>query len=316
MSGFVRLILVVIVLGLGALPAEAAVPGRVAFTARVVDEGVPVEGPVEVTLHLFRAATGGTSVWTESHRVEAEQGLVSLGIGEQTPLDGSVLDGALFLEVTVDSTVLSPRLAIGSVPFALRAEQAERVGDLRPVDIQRALTGACPVGSSIRVIDPSGAVTCEQHTTLVDAGFGLTRTGDALAVDPAVIQSRVGGACPAGSSIRTIAQDGSVVCEVDSDTTYQTTCPAGQFVRAMSATGAVTCGAPAVSPLFSITSANGTVSVNLGVRSFCALTRVFTQGNPAATQCSLAANASNTWTLSATATQAPGALTICEARCL
>lgn len=57
----------------------------------------------------------------------------------------------------------------------------------------------------------------------VNAGFGLNGggTGKAnkgtvtVAVDPSVIQRRIGDLCPAGSSIRAIAQNGTVTCETD-----------------------------------------------------------------------------------------------------
>ena len=55
--------------------------------------------------------------------------------------------------------------------------------------------------------------------TSVDSGTGLTggpiTTSGTLNVDTAVIQSRVTGTCPLGSSIQQIASDGSVTCELD-----------------------------------------------------------------------------------------------------
>ena len=45
------------------------------------------------------------------------------------------------------------------------------------------------------------------------AGAGLNLTGTTFSVDPAQVQNRVAGSCQAGSSIRAIAQDGTVTCQ-------------------------------------------------------------------------------------------------------
>ena len=88
--------------------------------------------------------------------------------------------------------------------------------------IQKRVTGTCPAGQSIRVIDAAGGVTCEADNdsggdiTGVTAGDGLTGGGSSgtvsLKVDTAKIQKRVSGNCAVGRSIREIRADGTVVC--------------------------------------------------------------------------------------------------------
>ena len=45
------------------------------------------------------------------------------------------------------------------------------------------------------------------------AGTGLLKSGRTLSIDDTYVQRRVSGSCPAGSSIRTIASDGTVTCD-------------------------------------------------------------------------------------------------------
>lgn len=136
--------------------AHAEVPARVNFSARLVHGTTVFDGPVQVDLRLFRSLDDNTSIWTETHSTTAEAGLVSLAMGEKTPLDTTVIDGnTLYLEVAVDGTALSPRLAIGSAPYAMLAGRAQTAAKLEktacthvftPDPLPTRQTISCPVG--------------------------------------------------------------------------------------------------------------------------------------------------------------------------
>jgi hypothetical protein len=91
--------------------------------------------------------------------------------------------------------------------------------------LQSRVSGSCSPGQSIRVISPTGTVTCEVDNdsggdiTGVNPGIGLTGGGTSgtvtLNANTSVLQSRVSGSCSPGQSIRVISSTGTVTCEVD-----------------------------------------------------------------------------------------------------
>jgi hypothetical protein len=112
---------------------------------------------------------------------------------------------------------------------------------------------------------PAGFEDGTDDDTQYSASAGLTQSGTVFSVDTAAIQSRVGGTCTAGSSIRAITANGTVTCEPDDNTTYAAgtglslsgttfsanssviqnrvtgSCLAGSSIRAIDSAGAVTC---------------------------------------------------------------------------
>ena len=79
------------------------------------------------------------------------------------------------------------------------------------------MTAACASGQVLKS-SASGSWTCGNDVdTFPVAGAGLTLSGTTLSVN-ATMQSRVAGTCALGSSVRAIAADGTVTCELDDNT--------------------------------------------------------------------------------------------------
>ncbi len=125
-----RRALLAIAAALAALPALAQVPGRVNFQGLLLDSGgAPLNGVVDLDFALYPTAQGGSAVWTESKpAVSVSDGIYDVELGSTTPLTPSLLaPGTLYLEVTIEGEVLTPRRPLLAVPYALRASSAETV---------------------------------------------------------------------------------------------------------------------------------------------------------------------------------------------
>jgi len=189
----------VVALLLAAMPAHAEVPSTVSFTARLVDDksGEALTGSHELTFKLFDAATTGLPLWTENVDAEIEDGLLFVDLGSTEPLTAIVLDGRkLFLEVTLDEVVMSPRVTLGSVPYAVRATEAANaaaVGGVSADQLQKRVTGGCTTGNFIIGVNDDGTVACAPDLsgsgdiTDVTAGNGLTGGGAAGNVTLALV---------------------------------------------------------------------------------------------------------------------------------
>jgi hypothetical protein len=158
------LVAALVVLGLGAGSA-AAVPTSFTFTGRLLDGEDPLDGDITLDLALYETSNGGTPVWAENHATTADQGMVSVALGGETPLEPATFAGGdLWLSITVNGTELLPRFQMRSVPYAMRAEvstDSEAIGGIPADQVQQVLADNCAVGSAIRDIAPDGVVTCQ-----------------------------------------------------------------------------------------------------------------------------------------------------------
>lgn len=116
-------------------PALArAVPSTVGFSARLSDAGTPVSGTHTFTFSFWDVATGGDAganrLWTEDVTLAVANGAVSVSLGNVAALPAGLFNGApLYLEVAIDGGApFSPRMAVNSVPYAIRAGAADTAG--------------------------------------------------------------------------------------------------------------------------------------------------------------------------------------------
>src|ERR1051326_5044433 len=117
---------------------ENVVPAVVKFSG-VLNEGKgqPIRATVGVTFLLYKEQSGGAPVWMETQNVQPDaNGHYSVMLGSTTnrglPADAFVAGEARWIGVQVTGQAEQARVQLVSVPYALKAADAQTLGGLPP----------------------------------------------------------------------------------------------------------------------------------------------------------------------------------------
>jgi hypothetical protein len=116
-------------ISIGAPMAAPTSTAGIPYQGRLADKsGAPLTQTVNMIFRLYSVASGGSPLWEEqwtgSNSVQVSDGLFNVMLGSVTPIPPSVITGNsnLFLGITVGTdSEMSPRVQLGSVPFATQA---------------------------------------------------------------------------------------------------------------------------------------------------------------------------------------------------
>jgi len=118
--------------------AEAIVPRLVNYAGKAVDgEGKAVAGTIGLSFAIYKDQSEGAPLWMETQNVSADaKGNYSVqlgaGKGDGLPLDLFSSGEARWLGVRVNGGSEQPRVLLLSVPYALKAADAQTLGGLPP----------------------------------------------------------------------------------------------------------------------------------------------------------------------------------------
>ena len=113
---------------------EAIVPRLINFSGKVVDaQGKPQPGVAGITFAIYKDAEGGAPLWIETQNVYADKAghyTAQLGASKSTglPMDVFTSGEARWLGVQLSGEAEQPRTLLLSVPYALKALDAETLG--------------------------------------------------------------------------------------------------------------------------------------------------------------------------------------------
>jgi hypothetical protein len=120
------------------------VPTVIRFSGNLADtNGKPLSGMEGVTFSLYKDEQGGAPLWVETQNVQADRSghyVVTLGSTSSQGLPKAIFTSgeARWLGVQPQGLAEQPRVPLVSVPYALKAGDAETVGGLPPSAFMKA----------------------------------------------------------------------------------------------------------------------------------------------------------------------------------
>jgi Chaperone of endosialidase len=148
-------------------PAPADVPRLVNFSGRATDaKGDVVSGIMGITLSIYKEQYDGAPLWSETQNVTADAKgnyMVQLGAtkSDGLPLELFSTGDARWLGVRINGDEEQPRVLLLSVPYALKAADAQTLGGLPAsafaLALQPSASSSTPVQTSVKAKSASTA---------------------------------------------------------------------------------------------------------------------------------------------------------------
>jgi trimeric autotransporter adhesin len=152
--------------------AAAVVPRLVNFSGKAIDQGKTVTGVTGITFAIYSEETGGSPLWLETQNIQPDnRGNYTAQLGatksEGLPLDLFTSGEARWLGARVNGGEEQPRVLLLSVPYALKASDAQTLAGLPASAF--VLAGTVVAGNS-----PSAEMSAAQAAMAPVSGTGTT----------------------------------------------------------------------------------------------------------------------------------------------
>jgi len=177
--------------------ADSVVPAMVKFAGTLNDlNGKPLTGTVGVTFLLYQEQAGGVPLWIETQNVQADKnGHYSVMLGSATshglPAEAFTGGEARWLGVQPSGQAEQPRVVLVSVPYALKALDAETLGGRPAASFMLAPASGKKAGSPAPAAEQANEVVCSSGTACKTGFVPLfsTNGGSAKVKDSIITQS-------------------------------------------------------------------------------------------------------------------------------
>jgi hypothetical protein len=154
--------------------SSAVVPRLVNYSGKAIEDGRAISGVAGATFAVYSEESGGPPLWMETQNIQADMnGNYTVQLGATKP-DGLPLDlftsgEARWLGVTIHGGPEQPRVLLLSVPYALKAADAQTLGGLP--------------ASAFQLAGATNATTAQSATVAVAAMPSSTSASPATTAD-------------------------------------------------------------------------------------------------------------------------------------
>lgn len=181
---------------------SAAIPGGwISYQGKLLKNGLPWNGPINITFRLYTVSSGGAAWWTETQTVYVQNGLFSVLLGAVNPLTTSAVNFQhqewLGIQPEGASAELTPRQPLTVAPYAMNLMPGATLVDSNP---------AGGYNYSLWV----SSVNHEGFYAESDAGYGIT--GRATAADQVGVYGRSMGNGNGAHGVKGISSGTSGLC--------------------------------------------------------------------------------------------------------
>ena len=179
--GFLLFVLSLAAQSTGSGSTSSQVPPLVNFNGVLAGgNGKPLTGTVGVTFYLYQEQQGGAPLWLETQNVQADKtGHYSVALGSTTsqglPATVFASGAARWLGVQVHGQEEQPRVLLMSVPYALKALDAETIGG-KPASAFMMVPASNSKSQSPNL--PPGTITGSGTADFVPIFTGITTIGN------------------------------------------------------------------------------------------------------------------------------------------
>jgi len=162
--------------------------------------GKPLTGAVGVTFYLYKDAEGGAPLWMETQNVKADKAghyTAALGSTSSQGLPANVFASgeARWLGVQAQGQKEQPRVLLMSVPYALKALDAETIGGKPASSFMLAPTASGRSSKAAQL--PPGTITGKGTAGFIPVFTGATTIADSKIFQTVGLNVGVGTATPA-----------------------------------------------------------------------------------------------------------------------